>query len=334
LWLLTAEPEILPRLRDVVFSLALRYGGIAARDGIVRGIKYPFYGRPLVSASAHLASGLWRSGIYPTVIPPLVSFVAESIGPDAGWADEGQPSDVLTTLAAADLLARLDPGFDPTATISWFERHQEKAGWWRALNPEVPWLTAAVVAWLQMADQPFPARFAWPSSPIWSRDRLSGLTTMAMLDELESILTRLPRLGDEPLEVAFLDLARFGDWNTSHGQAMGDEVIRVLGASLRAMSDVLAIRIGGDEILLIGKPGADRGRLEATLDTWRYQWPQHLSKIGAANIAPRILVAAGRASELGSIRRGLGDAISSLKKDQPDPSPQGVIRRLGGATAV
>jgi hypothetical protein len=30
--------------------------------------------------------------------------------------------------------------FDPTPVTTFFVRAQEPAGWWRALNPEVPWL--------------------------------------------------------------------------------------------------------------------------------------------------------------------------------------------------
>jgi hypothetical protein len=29
--------------------------------------------------------------------------------------------------------------FDPTPVTTFFVRAQEPAGWWRALNPEVPW---------------------------------------------------------------------------------------------------------------------------------------------------------------------------------------------------
>ena len=128
LWLLTAEPQAMTRLRDLLFALAVRYGGIAARDGVVKGLRYPFHGVPLVSASAHLAAGLWRTGIYPTVIPGLVSSVRTAMAADGAWDDGEQPTDVLTTLAAADLLSRLDPDFDPGATTGWLIARQEPGG--------------------------------------------------------------------------------------------------------------------------------------------------------------------------------------------------------------
>ena len=79
--------------------------------------------------------------------------------------------------------------------MAWFVDRQEPTGWWRALNPEVPWLTHAVSDWLELAERPFPERFSWPEAPIWARDRLTGLTTMAILDELETVLAEVPALG-------------------------------------------------------------------------------------------------------------------------------------------
>ena len=58
LWLLTDEPHAVGRLRDLIFSLATRWGGLTARSGgIVRGSRHPFHDQLLVSASAQLALG-------------------------------------------------------------------------------------------------------------------------------------------------------------------------------------------------------------------------------------------------------------------------------------
>jgi GGDEF domain-containing protein len=328
--LLSAEPQAMSRLRDMVFALALRGGSLAARHGLVKGLRYPFYDRPLVSANAYLATGLWRSGIYPSVIPELVAFVSDSRRDDGGWGDEGQPSDVMTTLAAAELLGTLDPDFDLAPTVAWFVRHQEPAGWWRALDPEVPWLTAAVADFLAASELPFAARFRWPAAPIWARDRLSGLTTLASLEELELILGGLTGLARQPIEAAFVDLAGFGAWNTAHGQVRGDEVIKRLGEALGELPDALAVRIGGDEFILLGKPGGTSGQLAATLDRWRASWPADLARIDAANVAPRIVVTEGTAGELRALRGVLGEQIGVLKHDWPNPAPEGVLRRLTG----
>ena len=291
LWLLSAESEAIVRLRDLIFALATRYGGLASRaGGAVMGTRFPFFETRLVSASAHLALGLWRCGVYPSVVPSLVDFVARSRHGSGAWADGEQQPDVLTTLAAADLLARLDPTFDPTPTAAWFVERQEPAGWWRALNPEVPWLTQAITGWLERIARPFSERFAWPSAPIWARDRLTGLTTMAILDELETVLAGVPGLAALPIEAAFLDLAGFGDFNSRQGQVAGDEVLATLGASLSDLDGVLPVRIGGDEFLLFGKPGAVSGSLAASLEPWRDQWAVAMAVDHPTEcVAPRIV---------------------------------------------
>lgn len=332
LWLLSGEPQAVRRVRDLLFAIAIRYGGIAARDGVVRGIKHPFHDRPLVSASAHLATGLWRMGVYPSVIPSLLGLVKASQRDDGGWADADQPADVLTTLVAADLMTRLDPAYDPAATAGWFVRRQEHDGWWRALGPEVPWLTAAILDWLEASERPFPDRFTWPSAPVWARDRLTGLTTVATLDELGSVFEGLPSLGAEPVEAAFLDLAGFGNWNNAHGQARGDELMSLLGASLLEIAQVLPVRIGGDEFLILAKPGSTG--LAATLDAWRSRWPATMTSAGMpSSVAPRIVVDRAAAKDLRSLRRSLGEAIGLLKVDVPHPPPDGVLRDLGSTAA-
>ena len=333
LWVLSAEPQTSSRLRDMLFTLATRYGSIAARDGLVRGVRHPWFQRPLASASAHLASALWHWGVYPSVIPNLVEFVSLVRCPDGSWADEGQPSDILTTLAAADLLARLDPGFDPEPTARWLMERQEADGWWRALDPETPWLTASVARWLARVDLPFTERFTWPSTPIWTRDRMTGLTTLASVDELAAVMTTLPRLSNQPMEVAFLDLAGFRAFNQRWGsQDEGDRLLGVLGTALRDIHGMLPARIGGDEMLILGKPG---DRISERLDAWRNAWPSRLRSAGFDDaVAPRILLGRAPARDLDGLRRRLGEGIFQMKKQFPETPAEGVQTWLDGSSPV
>lgn len=327
LWLLSSEPATAARLRDLLFALATRYGSIAARSGVVCGTRHPWFERPLVSATAQLASGLWHWGVYPSLLPALVSFVSLSRSSDGAWADEGQPADILTTLAAADLLSRLDPGFDPEPTRWWLIQRQEPEGWWRALDPETPWLTAAVARWLLRSERPFCERFEWPSVPVWTRDRMTGLTTLAGIDELIAAMTALPRLNNQPMDVAFLDLAGFRAFNTRHGsQEEGDRVMAVLGTALDAIPGALAARIGGDEMLILGKPDID---LAPELDRWRAAWPGRLRAEGIEEpVAPRILVGRARVRDVPALRRELGEGIFRMKQQFPETPPEGVQARL------
>ncbi|HEX5396208.1 MAG TPA: hypothetical protein VFX74_03865 [Candidatus Limnocylindria bacterium] len=327
LWILSGEPETATRFRDLLFGLAMRYGSLAARGGVVRGTRHPWYQRPLASATAQLAMGLWHWGVYPSIVPGLVSFVSLSRLADGSWADEGQPPDILTTLAAADLLARLDPGFDPEPTARWLAARQEPAGWWRALDPETPWLTAAVARWLLYSERAFHERFTWPTTPVWTRDRMTGLTTLAGVDELVAVIGALPRLGDQPMEVAFLDLAGFRAFNKVHGsQAEGDRVLELLGGALRDLPGILPARIGGDEMLMLGKPGDVIG---PRIDAWRSAWPKRLRAAGVQEqVAPRILIGRSAARDVDALRRELGEGIFRMKQQYPETPAEGVQARL------
>ena len=170
-------------------------------------------------------------------------------------------------------------------------------------------MTAAVVDWLGLSQRPFRERFAWPAAPIWARDRLTGLTTIATLDELAQVVEGLPSLAAEPLEVGFLDLAGFGAWNTRFGQTRGDELMAVLGRSLAEIPDVLAVRIGGDEFTILGRPGASD--VVSRMDAWRHAWPTRLADASMpATVAPRIIV--GRAGPVPWAICGAGSASGSV----------------------
>ncbi len=325
---LTAHPLAMAHLRDLVQALANRYGRMAVRDGAVQGRRFPFFGEPLTSASAHLALGLWRTGTYPRVLPGLYAFTKAMRRPDGGWQDGDQPRDVLTTLAAAELLTALDPTFDPGPTIRFLARHQEPAGWWRALGPEVPWLTASVVDWIRRATGPFTQRFAWPHVAPAVRDRLTGLATIAFFDELAMAVGGLPELSQLPVEFAFIDLAGFGKFNTQHGQVAGDRALRLYAESLRRIPDALVVRDGGDEILVIGLPSART--LEARIDEFMRIWPAEAEQLQIARgaVVPRVAITSVPAGALHEARNRLGVAIGWLKGDYPDPGPGGVKRRI------
>jgi GGDEF domain-containing protein len=327
LWVLSGEPETADRLRDLLFALATRYGSIAARSGVVCGVRHPWFERPLVSATAQLGAGLWHWGVYPSLLPALISFVSLSRTADAAWADEGQPTDVLTTLAAADLLSTLDPGFDPEPTAAWLMDRQETAGWWRALDPETPWLTAAIARWLLRSERSFTDRFSWPSTPVWTRDRMTGLTTLAGIDELIAAMGALPRLNNETMEVAFLDLAGFRAFNKIYAsQEEGDRVLRLLGGALDVIPGVLAARIGGDEMLLLGKPGNAIG---SVIEAWRAAWPARLRAAGIEEkVAPRILIGRSAVRDVSRLRRELGEGIFRMKQQYPETPAEGVQARL------
>ena len=223
----------------------------------------------------------------------------------------------------------LDPAFDPAPTMAWFAAAQERKGWWRALDPEVPWLTAAITEWLEGASRPFAERYRWPAYQRVDLDRKTGIPGYAAFDRLARVFETLPSLSSASLSVAFCDLAGFREFNTAYGQQMGDRVLRTFAAALAEIGASLAVRDGGDEFLLIGAPG--RASLVADLETFRRQWPDQFEQEYGSElrtVVPRILVAEASAGELRRLRDELGQGIGGLKATVPDPPRDGVLSVL------
>ena len=176
LWAISRRPETLSLLLPFASAIADSYAASARRDGnVVLGTRFPFHGIPLVSASAQLAVGLVALGVHPNLAGALTARVRAGQHEDAGWGDGDGASDLLTTLVAAELLAGLDPTYDPQPTARWFASTQRTDGWWRACGPEATWLTVEILAWLRRADRPFAERFTWPHLAVTNRDRRTGL---------------------------------------------------------------------------------------------------------------------------------------------------------------
>ncbi len=328
LWQLTDAPHTLNDLWFLATAIAYRYATMARRvAGPVIGTG-PFEGEQLVSASAALGTVLWQLRIYPSLVPELVDHVADRIRTDGGWGDPGQPTDILTTLAAADLLIGLDPDFEPRRTVAWFAHAQEPEGWWRALDPEVPWLTAAVVDWLERARRPFVERFRWPGALKLDLDRRTQLPSYAWFADLARSVQEVPGLARAEWEIAFVDLAGFGKFNTDNGQAKGDEVIGAFGRALARIPACRAIRDGGDEFIVIGAPGDSS--LFDRLDAFRTSWlAEFVATFGAEPnpVRPRITVSHGPGRDLALVRERLGRRIGEMKKLYEDPPRDGVIER-------
>jgi GGDEF domain-containing protein len=328
LWQIVRRPRALERLRPLAVALATRSGTLASRlAGLPCGTRFPFEAVPLVSASAHLGLGLWTLGYRPSLLPGLITFVASQEQRDGGWSDENQPADVLTTLAVAEFLGALDPTFAVDRTLDFFVRHQEPAGWWRALDPEVAWLTAEIATWLANADRPFHERFAWPVPAVTDLDRKTGIAGFGAFDTIDRVFSTLPGLGDQPVGMAFADLAGFREFNNKRGQDAGDEALRHFAQELRTISGSFAIRDGGDEFIVVGAPG--RPQLAADIDAWRAAWPASFRKRFGRNVPmvqPRFVVREDAARNIARLREHLGREIGRTKDQPLDSGGRGLLR--------
>jgi GGDEF domain-containing protein len=330
LWALARRPSALGALHPFALAIADAYAAAARRGGgRVLGTRYPYHGIPLVSASAQLATGLVALGFHPILVGSLASWIRAEQRDDGGWGDGEHPSDVLTTLTAADLLATLAPTFDPVLTVAWFARAQRPDGWWRAFGPESTWLSVEILGWLLEAGRPFADRFRWPHLALTNRDRRTGLPFYAYFSDLERLFARVPGLATCDVEVAFLDLAGFGTFNNAFGMARGDEALAAFARALDGIPDSMAIRDGGDEFIVVGTPTATG--LPGRLAEFRAAWPRIFAETfgDAGIVAPRVLTAVTAGRDLVAARNALGLEVGAVKHRYPSVDRAGIQVDLG-----
>ncbi len=330
LWALARRPKALGALHPFALAIADAYAAAARRaGGHVPGTRYPYHLVPLVSGSAQLAGGLVALGFHPKLVGSLAGWVRAEQREDGGWGDGTDPSDVLTTLVAADLLATLDPAYNPTPTAAWLARAQRPDGWWRGFGPESTWLSVEIAEWLLAAVRPFAERFRWPHLALTNRDRRTGLPFYAYFSDLERLFAEMPGLGTCEVEVAFLDLAGFGVFNNAFGMARGDEALRAFAQALDAIPGSIAIRDGGDEFIVVGTPTATGlpERLAAFRATWSRTFAETFGEAGI--VAPRVLTAVVPGRSLVQARNTLGLEIGALKGRYPSVDRGGIQVDLG-----
>jgi GGDEF domain-containing protein len=318
-------PRATERLRPLLVALATTYAEEAHRaGGCVRGTRFPFHDKLLVSATAQLGVGLLHLGMEIPLLARLVETVRSAIRPSGAWGDAEEPEDVLSTVVCAVLLACLDPGFDPEPTARWLAARQRSDGLWVALGPEAPWLTWVVATWLEAAERSFAERFVFPTLQPGDRDRKTGLPSFSYFDDLGRLFGATRELAESRVELAFLDLAGFRAFNNAHGQDAGDAVLAELARALQEIPTATIVRDGGDEFLVVGAP--TRKGLANALHDFRRAWPGRFrARFGEGlPVAARILVTSGAGKELRAMREHLGRSLAPLKSAQP-PGPEGVI---------
>jgi GGDEF domain-containing protein len=327
LFCLTQRPQALQRHRPLALALATSYA-TQAQSGYLKGSRYPFHEMPLVSATAHLASALLGLGYDFDLLGRLVNSLRKARRPSGGFGDAQQPEDVLTSLAAAQVLGGLDPEFDPQPTQQFFMQRQEPTGFFRALGPEVPWLTARVAHWLQHSQGDFANRFCWPATHDGNADRKTGIAGFQYFLELCQLLLGSPCLAKANLPFAFIDLVGFRAFNNTCGQDAGDQALEECASFLSEVSGSKIIRDGGDEFLVVGAP--TRGALLQDLLDHRQSWPARFyARFGEHVPLVRMRALVGHVSgrRLREARETLGRRIGELKEVKEDGGA--VMREVG-----
>ena len=327
LFCLAQRPAALQRHRPLALAIATSYA-TQAGAGYLLGSRFPFHEMPLVSATAHLALALLGLGYDFELLGRLVNSLRRARRPSGGFGDAQQPEDVLTTLAAAQVLSGLDPDFDPAPTQQFFLKRQESEGFFRALGPEVPWLTALVAHWLEQSQLDFDQRFRWPATHDGNSDRKTGIAGFQYFLELCQLLLGSPCLAKATLPFAFIDLVGFRAFNNTCGQDAGDQALEECASFLSDLAGVKIIRDGGDEFLVVGAP--TRGPLLQDLLEHRQSWPDRFYARFGKNVPlvrMRSLIGHVSGLRLREARETLGRRIGELKEVKEDGGA--VMRDVG-----
>jgi diguanylate cyclase (GGDEF)-like protein len=328
LWCMTRAPRVLDHLHSLVVALATTYA--AGRRGPVCGFRVPYYGKPLVSASAQLAGALLAVGSDLEVAANLAAFVRDQRRVSGGWGDDADREDPLTTIVAADLLGRTDPSLDVQPTLQYFAGTQDDDGLWRALGPDAPWLSANIAAFAVAMQRPFSDRFRWPHCARSLLDQKTGLPFFAHFIDIANLLANLPGLAAAPIELAFIDLIGFRAFNNRFGQDAGDEVLQLFATELKTVPAARAIRDGGDEFLAIGAPS--RRPLFEDLRAFMTAWKARFhARFGAdvPAVVPRVVVGRATAADLRALRQHLGREITALKQIAATPETGVLVANSG-----
>ena len=281
----------------------------------------------MTSSTAHLATAAATLGEGIQCVDEQLAWLRAERRPDGGWGDPRQPSDMLTTLAVARLFGTIDPSFDPASVVDPLRTMAAGSGVHPSLiGPEWPWLTAELVAYLRWATLPFEDRFKWPNVPDAAFDPRVGVPRYEGYLLLGDLLEKVPALGHLHVDVAFIDLANFGSWNTRHGMERGDELLALLTAHLRGLPRSRTFRDGGDEFLVVGAP--DAAQLEDELRVRFASWPDVCREAfpDVDVVSLRAVISREQAAHLRAARERQGKWIGILKKDVPEPPEEGVIR--------
>ncbi len=330
LWTFARRPRALKVSRGLMTAISSRYAARAGRTGgLVRGRTFPFLDTPMSSATAHLASAAARVGDGIEVVTPAVEWLRGQRRADGGWGDPGQGSDLLTTLAVAELMGNLDPAFDPEGVLDVLgSLVSGPDGRPMLMGPEWPWVAAELLSFARSAGRPFRERFRWPHVPEWMNDQRVRVPRYEAYLIDARLFESIPGLAGAPVEVAFLDIAAFGHWNTAHGQAAGDALLARLTALLRTLPESRTIRDGGDKFLVVGAPQATglEGRVRELFARWAEVSARTDPDLSV--VALRAAITTTRADALRDAREDLGRWIGIVKADFPEPPPEGVVRRF------
>ena len=281
LWSFARRPHALRRLHPFALAIADTYATRAiAGGGIGLGSRFPFHGKPMVSVSAQLATGLLALGTHPKLTGQLTAWVDRQAAGDGSFADADEPRPV-TTLVAAELLAGIDPAWDPASTVRWFDGRRRVDGTLVAFGP-VEWLTIAVDDLVDLAQRPFSQRFRWPQLAVEQRDRRTALPFLGYLVDLAAFRRSRRWRARRLTWHSWISRVQGVEQPVRHGRRRQGAAVRRQRADVdprnRGDPD------GGDEFVIVSAPG--RTGLAETMAAFRTAFPRRFAERFGADKPP------------------------------------------------
>jgi GGDEF domain-containing protein len=322
-------PLFLSKMKPFALAIAGSYASLAEKaGGKVYGQRFPFHEKFLVSATSYLARALYATGTSIDLVSSLYKSVASAMNEKKIWGDTDEDADIMSTLAAAELLMQVDPNFDLDPIVRFFKASKNHRSGWAAFGPEEPWLTRSISSLITAATSRFSERFIWPSLDVSDRDVKTGIANFGWFTNVATLLQAIPDLAKASVQVAFIDLAGFKKFNDKFGQDAGDEVISLFAQHINSAKTIAAIRDGGDEFLLVGAPTSTE--LPTFIEATRSSWPAVFkSKFSdSVFVAPRIVWSEFNASDLRAAREKLGKAVGALKENSKNPGTEGAVMHI------
>lgn len=157
-------------------------------------------------------------------------------------------------------------------------------------------------------------------------NKMRRVTTLAMRDSLTGLYNRLEIEGrarkaidraivlNQPLALAMVDCDRFKELNDKYGHSFGDEVLRLLGKTMRrSMSEAIIGRTGGDEFILV-LPNRDRFQALSALEAMLDRFMSHTEIVGrSAGFSYGVAVVGDDGIEYEQLLRAADDDMYRVK---------------------
>ncbi|QAU39379.1 GGDEF domain-containing protein [Bradyrhizobium guangdongense] len=126
-------------------------------------------------------------------------------------------------------------------------------------------------------------------------DPLTGLGNRKYFDRMIGMAVQSALAGDEPLSLLLLDIDHFKSFNDSYGHLTGDQVLRLVGLSLKQTikgQDITA-RYGGEEFAVVLPNTALRQALTVADHIRRAVMAKELKKKSTGEILGRVTISVG-----------------------------------------